>query len=108
MFDIFDVRFDRENQFAITRNLRVDNLFRIFHSWHKIEAKPVGYTLDVYEGFLGDEENELPKEFQNLPTLNPVTVTEEEFRTFLASHADDFDIKDNIRAQVPSVAFTNV
>mgnify|MGYP001698821037 FL=1 len=32
-------------------------------------------------------------------------VSKEEFETFLKTHIDDFNISDNINAQVPSVKF---
>lgn len=104
--NIFDVCFDRENQFTIKRNLQTDNLFRLVFGWERIEASVIAYHLDVVVGRIGDEkENGLPEEFQNLPIAEPMAVTEEIYRKFLADHVGDFDISDNKQAQVPSVTF---
>lgn len=106
--DVFTVSFDRENQFVIKKDLTADSLFRIAFGWERIEASIIKYELDVYVGKVGDEQNELPKSLQDIPIMDPVVVTEKEYRDFLASHADDFDITDNKHAQVPSVLFYDV
>lgn len=87
--DVFRVHFDRENQFLIERVDSVDVLFRVMFSWEQIKAFPTEYYLYVRDGV----------------ELDPVAVTEEEFRAFLSDHVDDFDILDNKNAQVPSVGF---
>lgn len=106
--DVFNVSFDRQNQFIIKKNLQMDNLFRLVFGWERIEASVIEYELDVICGTVGDEKNDLPENFHNIPVSEPVVVSKEEYRKFLISHADDFDISDNRCAQVPSVMFYGV
>lgn len=106
--NVYKVSFDREKQFVIEKNLLMDNLFRRFYGWDRIHADVIRYSLDVITGQVKDEANDLPSQFQNIPVAEPVVVTEEEFRTFLDFHKNDFDIDDNKDAQVPSVIFYDV
>lgn len=108
LFEVFDLAFDRENGFKVTRNLRVDNLFRLLFGWDSIEYEVVSYSLDVFSCFAMDIKpfKDIP-ELKNLPVSEPVTVTKRQFKKFLDTHKDDFDISDNIHAQVPSVAFVD-
>ena len=94
--DVFKVSFDKKNLFNVERNLKADNLFRLAYGFDKIEAEIVGFELYRHE---------LPEEVEDVPCEVPIQVTEEVFRQFLMSHKNDFDIKDNKNAQVPSVAF---
>lgn len=112
--EVFKVSFDKEKMFTVERNLPIDNLFRIHYEWEKINYEVVGYTLDYFDDeetkkiqkelkeLLGDK---MPNEFLNAPCSVFMEVTEEDFKEFLRSHIDDFDILDNKNAQVPSVAF---
>lgn len=83
--DVFEVSFDRENQFVVKKNFPIDRLFRIVHEWDRIEA-------EVIESYL-------------VVDCELVAVSEQEFREFLKARKDDFDIIDNVAAQVPSVSF---
>lgn len=106
LFEIFDVGFDRESLFKVSRNLRVDNLFRLIYGCDRIDYKITEYSLGLFSGYVGDMEKfkEMPN-IKDIPVSEPVTVTEEVFREFLFNHKDDFDITDNIRAQVPSMTW---
>lgn len=103
--DVFEISFDRKNQFIVRKKIPIDNLFRLIYGWDRIEAEVIGYSLDVICGRMGDLADNIPEEFKNLPSAEPVEVSEQEFRAFLKTHADDFDILDNQSAQVPSVVF---
>lgn len=105
LFNCFDVSIDRDNVFKIEKNLYVDNMFRLIHNFDRIEADVIGYSLDVLVGQVKDSMPDIPKEFENLPVSESRKVTEEEFRTFILDHIDDFDISDNKKAQCPSVSF---
>lgn len=109
--NVFDISFDREHQFVIKKNLQMDNLFRLAFGWDRIEASVIGYDFDIVIGTVGELDGPdcgLPKEFLSVPVADPVKVSEKEFRSFLAAHADEFDIPDNKYAQVPSVLFYNI
>lgn len=101
----YNVLFDREKLFVIEKNLIVDNLFRIVKGWDKIEAEIDGYFLDYLSHLPEEVEKDLPEDLKGFPCSEPMDVSEEEFRTFLREHLNDFDISDNRRAQVPSVSF---
>lgn len=103
--DNFRVSFDREKVFVVKKNLKVDNLFRLVYGFDKIEAEVIGFTLDFLSSLSESEKKDLPKELQDFPCSEPMEVTEEAFKHFIMSHKDDFDISDNINAQVPSVSF---
>lgn len=112
--EIYNVSFDRNNLFIIQKNLQIDNLYRLIYGWDKIEAEIVGYTLEFLCGVAEDEFKkilmekefkELPEEFKSLPCTESMEVTAEEFNGFLIKHIEDFDISDNINAQVPSVSY---
>lgn len=105
--DIFKISFDREKVFVIDRNVETDNFFRVAFGWNKIEAEVVGYSLDYESGWTEEQLKDMPEIMKIMPVSASMTVTEEEFRTFLMSHADAFDIKDNINAQVPAVTYIN-
>lgn len=104
--DVFDVSFDRENLFIIKRNLYIDNLFRIVFGFDEIKYEIIDFTLDYFEGKTREVFPNLDiKEIDNLPVCTPMNVSEAEFRNFISSHIDDFDISDNQKAQCPSVSF---
>lgn len=107
--EIYNISFDRDKLFVVEKNLRMDNLFRLVFGWDKIEAEVVGYTLDYYEGMLSevmtDGIEELPEFLRNMPCTAPMEVPELVFREFLSNRIEDFDISDNINAQVPSISF---
>lgn len=103
--DNFKVSFDRENVFVIKKNLIADNLFRLVYGFEKIEAEVIGYTLDYLSPLSENEKEDLPKELREIPCSEPMEVSEDVFKQFIMSHKDDFDITDNINAQVPSVSF---
>lgn len=103
--EIYDVAFDREKLFTVTKNLYIDNLFRIVYGFDKIEAQVVGYSLDKLTGRSADFINNCPKELADFPVSEEIIVSEDEFRKFLSDHLDDFDISDNKKAQIPSVSF---
>lgn len=106
---VFDISIDRKDVFKISRNLYVDNLFKLMCGYDIIKYDIVGYSLNVAVGLLNDTNpslaQKLPKEFQDLPVCEPVEVTEGVFREFISSHIDDFDISDNKKAQCLSVSF---
>ena len=103
--DIYKVSFDREKLFVMEKDLRMDNLFRIVYGWDRIEAEVVGYTLDYLDELPEEARRILPDELKDFPCSSLMEVTEDEFRDFVGRHLDDFDISDNINAQVPSIAF---
>lgn len=78
---VFTVSFCRENLYVVTRDLLVDNLFRIVYGWDKISAEIMGYYIDIQNGF-------------------PENVTERQFKEFLLKEQDEFDIVDNVKAEV--------
>lgn len=103
--EIFNIFFDTTEIFLIRKNIFIDNLFRIIYGWDSIEAEVVGYSLDYYCSLSESERNNLPDEVKELPCSTPMEVTEKEFKDFLTSHLNDFDISDNKPAQVPSIRF---
>lgn len=105
--DVYQVSFDREKIFFVEKYLKTENIFRIAFGWDKIEAEVVGYTLDSLDETSWPAEimKDVPEEFKNLPCSSPNEVSEMDFRKFLSTHIDDYDISDNINAQVPSVSF---
>lgn len=103
--DNYTVSFDEQELFIVKKNIRVDNLFRIWYEFDKIEAEVVGYTLDIISSLPEDIRNDLPEMLKDMPCSEPMEVSEEEFKEFLAIHKCDFNISDNMKAQVPSVAF---
>lgn len=74
---VFKVSFCRKNLYTVTRNLIVDNLFRLSHEWDKIEAEAIGYAIDY--------EKDEPSE----------DITKQEFTEFISRDMDQFDIPDN-------------
>lgn len=103
--DVFEVSFDRKDLFVIHKNAAVSEFLCSYFNWDSIEAKCVGYTLDYVVPTPENLRSLLPDSFDNIFTAESMEVTEQEFRKFLSSHLDDFDITDNINAQVPSVSF---
>lgn len=103
--DIYSVSFDREKMFVVEKDLKVDNLFRLVYGFDKIEAEVVEYSLDCLSSLTDDIRNIIPEELRNLPCSEPMVVSKDEFMMFLKEHVDDFDISDNVNAQVPSVIF---
>lgn len=103
--EIFNVSFDREKLFTIHKKLIVDKLFRSVFGWNKIVPEVVGYTLDCLDVIPNEIMKDMPEQFKNLPCSSPMEVSEKDFREFLSKHIDDFDILDNVNAQVPSILF---
>ena len=103
--DVFKVSFDRKDLFVIKKNVPVSDFLCSYFNWDNIEAKCVGYTLDYAVPTPEDLKILSPDSFKDMFTAEPMEVTEQEFRKFLRGHLDDFDITDNINAQVPSVSF---
>jgi len=103
--EIYNVSFDKEELFSIQKNLMVENLFRIVFGWDKIESEVVGYTLDYLDVMPDEIMKDMPEQIKNLPCSSPMEVSEEDFRGFLSMHMKDFDISDNVNAQVPSVSY---
>ena len=84
------------------------NLFRLYFGWDKIEYEVVRYALDVKTCWTDKEiedMKDLPTDMKNMPVSLSVEVSEDVFRKFLSEHADDFDISDNVNAQVPSFGY---
>lgn len=103
--DIYQVSFDRERLYHIERRELIDNIFCLIYGWDEIKAEIIGYTLDYLDLPPVEILKDLPKPFCSLPSSTPQEVTEEEFRTFLINNIDEFDISDNINAQVPSISY---
>lgn len=108
--DVFDVSFDKEQLFVVKKNIYVDNIFRLMRKWDRIEAEVVDYSIDTFVGTLKDlpDMEDVVDELGNMPVSEPNFVSEEQFRSFLSSHKDGFDISDNKCAQVPSYSFLEV
>lgn len=101
--NIIKVSFDREKQFVVKENIYAKQAIQEIKGWDKFETEVIGFSLD----FLVPPTEETKKLEEMLgigpmPSREVMQVTEEEFREFLKSHADDFDISDNRDAQVPS------
>lgn len=103
--ELVSVSFDRENLYKINNNPDVAFVFCKEYGYDMIKFEVVGYTLDKYTELTEEERKELPEELLHLPCLEPIEVSKEEFEAFLREHIDDFDISDNINAQVPSFGF---
>lgn len=101
----YKVSFDKDKLFIVEKDIKVDNFYRIVYGWDKIEYEIVGYCLDYLDKAPEDFIEKLPVEFRNLPFSTSMEVSKEEFETFLKTHIDDFNISDNINAQVPSFIF---
>lgn len=103
--DVYKVSFDREKLFTVTKDVKRDNLLRIVYGWDEIKAEVVGYSLDYESKFNEEQLKDMPEVMKNFPVSEAMEVTEEEFKDFLSKHLDDFDMKDNINAQVPSISY---
>jgi len=103
--DVFQVSYDRELFYTIKRNTLNDTLFRLTFGWDEIQYEVAGYELTYESAWTEEELKDMPEIMKNLPISAVMEVTEEEFKEFLSRHADDFDIRDNINAQVPSVSY---
>lgn len=101
----YKVSFDKDKLFIVEKNIRVDNFYRLVYGWNKIEYEILGYALDYLDEAPKDLIEELPVKFRNIPYSATMEVSKEEFETFLRTHIEDFNISDNINAQVPSVIF---
>lgn len=101
----FKVSFDKDKLFIVEKDIKVDNFYSIVYGWDKIKYEIVGYCLHYLDKAPEDFIEKLPVEFRNLPFSTSMEVSKEEFETFLKTHIDDFNISDNINAQVPSVIF---
>lgn len=82
---ICEVSYDEKNAYKITKNLYVDNLFRLLKGWKYITYEVVGYSIDV----LTDN-----------PCSEAISVTEDKFKKFVMDNKE-FNISDNVDAQVP-------
>lgn len=110
---IYTVSFDREKLFCVHKNYNAEKLFCTVFLWDKIEYEVDGYTLDyedpLSEALLNDITDEMSEDekilFLSFPCASPMEVSEKDFRYFLSSHIDDFDISDNVSAQVPSISY---
>ena len=94
---IFTVSFDKEKIYTISKNEKAEKLFCLRDKYDKIEAEVVGYFLDFITSLPDDT-----------PCSEPMDVSKEEFVEFIKQHIQDFDISDNIVAQVPSVMFVEL
>lgn len=104
--DIFNVSFNRDKIFIVKKDDIADSLFRSVNHWDEIIHEVVGYTLDHEGGILPYEKRkDMPEQFQNLHCSIPLNVSEKVFRDFISSNLDEFDIPDNIKAQVPAVSY---
>lgn len=103
--DNFKVSFDTDKLYIIEKDIIVDNLYRIIYKWDKIDYEVIGFTLDYLDELSDDLREKLPVMLKDMPCSAPMEVSKEEFETFLKGHIKDFNIRDNINAQVPSVSF---
>lgn len=101
----YKVSFDKDKLFVIKKNTEVDKFYRTVYGWDKIEYEIIGYCLDYLDKAPKDFIEKIPTEFRDLPFSTSMMVSKEEFEAFLRTHIDDFNISDNINAQVPSVIF---
>ena len=88
--------------YVVEKDIIVDNLYRIIYGWDKIDYKVIGFSLDYLDESPNEELKELLK---GIPCSAQMEVSKEEFEIFLKEHIEDFNIKDNINAQVPSISF---
>lgn len=102
---VYQVCFDRDSLFRIEKRMKKDDILRIAFGWDCIKAEIAGYTLDYFDLLPDEIRKDLPEQLKDFPSSTPMEVTEEEFKSFLISHIDEFDITDNINAQVPSVSY---
>lgn len=100
--DNFKVSFDTDKLYVVEKDIIVDNLYRIIYGWDKIDYKVIGFSLDYLDESPNEELKELLK---GIPCSAQMEVSKEEFEIFLKEHIEDFNIKDNINAQVPSISF---
>ncbi|MGF6990418.1 hypothetical protein M2150_001679 [Lachnospiraceae bacterium PM6-15] len=97
---ICKVSYDEKNAYKITKNLYVDNLFRLLKGWKHITYEVVGYSIDVLIDNSSKILRNLPKSFKDLPHSEPIYVSEDEFKKFVLNNTG-FNISDNVNAQVP-------
>ena len=103
--DNFKVSFDIDKLYNIKKDIFVDNLYRTIYDWDKIDYEVIGFTLNYLDQSPDNSYEMLPVELKNCPYSIPIEVSKEEFEGFLKKHIKDFDIRDNINAQVPSMSF---
>lgn len=103
--EIYKVSFVRKEMFSVQKNLKMDNLFRVVFGWDKIESEVVGYTLDYQDVMPNEIMKDMPEQFKNIPFSSQMEVSEKDFRDFLCKHIENFDISDNVNAQVPSISY---
>lgn len=85
--NLVSVSFDRDTLYKLDVNEPLKLQFLKIMGWDDI-------TLDIVERGLVYEET---------PSCSaPMPVNEEDWNNFLKGHLDDFDIKDNVKAQCPS------
>lgn len=107
LHDIYQVSYDKEKAFRVEKNLYRDNAFRIIKGWEKIAYEVAGYSIDVLMDDSAKKLQDLPDVIKNLPCSEPISVSEEEFKDFILHHKE-FDISDNVHAQVPSYFIRNL
>lgn len=90
--ELIDVSFDRKKLFNIEPQLEKLMLYKEKIGCDDITCEVVSFNLDV-----------LDKNFQFVS--EPQKVAEEDFREFLQRNVDEFDIRDNVHAQCPSVEY---
>lgn len=103
--DNFKVSFDVDKLYVIEKNMKADNSYRINYGWDKIDYEIIGFSLDYLDELPEGVREKMPVQFRNMPCSAPMEVSREEFETFLKEHIKDFNISDNINAQVPSISF---
>lgn len=103
--DIFKVSFDIDKLYIIEKDIRADKMFCINYGWDNIDYEIIGFSLDYLDKLPDGFEEKLPVQFRGFPCSAPMEVSKEEFETFLKGHIKDFNISDNINAQVPSISF---
>lgn len=98
----YSVSFDKDKLYIIEKNMLIDTLFRFIYGWDKIDYEIIGFSLDYLDELPDYVAENLPDELKGYPYSVPMKVTKEEFEEFLKDHIKDFNISDNINAQVPS------
>lgn len=103
--DNFKVSFDTDELYIVEKNAIVDKLYRSIYRWSKIDYEVIGFSLDYLAKLPDKIRRELPDMLKDMPCSTPMEVSKEEFEIFLKEHIKDFNISDNINAQVPSISF---
>ena len=109
--NVFNVSFNRDGEqgyFHINKIHYLERFFNRIYSWYTIEVKPIKYYLWIAPGKASDKIVNFPAEFRDLPFLQSVEVSEQEFNLFLKSHVEGFDLPENKFAAVTGVMFYNI